>query len=1448
MRSTCLALLLAAGVISSLAGAARADDSYVPTPGIQKATRGLRDLFPGRYSGTPTVVYDTTWVGYSGSNHVGPGNWWNVYAGVNRPGTGNPNNAVWDFDSPAYAHGDSLLGWWPTNDRAPVLAAVPSDDHAYPYACLSFGNGTNNVVPGGSGRTWGVVGAWHADPGRGAGIGVTWAPIGGGQSAWCGLREHGDLSVVDATTHNPYNQDCADFIVQNCGRSVKNFPGYVRAWDQMLYRDVAPVEGEPLMVSFLYRTWMSTEYRTGPGRCGWFHGDPLSTMDGNVTSAYAIPVVDSFTVWVGVPVNDDSVTLSSGTVTRVGDPQRRWFSEVLRLWDPGAPHVELAGVAGLHPALPDTTGSVAFSTVLPWAVVSSIVHAPGNRAGTLRLVFRVQTNETGDDLTSSTWGELGGRGAAQVDDVAIQWGGGPVVTLGDFEGAEGDPDNVNNAVGASPLVYWKSTGKGPAQYFHARPLAGLEWYDLCGVVGASGRRCNMQGRVLDAGNDPAETIGDPNFAYGSNGVYGILSPTIDLTTTASPNPMGITAAMVAAPYDLGIGLDVYAGDFNYAATGCFYTYGCASYPNVSPGTKTAEWGDLVAAPAIYYNGQSPQCYPEFLPLRSRNMVVTSAASGVPDSIRIWVGVCNFPLAFGAYGNLNPHDGAYFDNISFAVINRTGGTGSVGTVSSDIWQWFNDTFPVGGPALGSGTSVAALDTCGALVKGAVNIAQPSAIADVGGNRLIELADSIVTMAPDLAVAVGDTSSSHVRVDMIFRILPGPGNYRANRGVDSLPSYPLKPGMHLKRRPNDPGTIVDPTDPSDHSFWAEYMRGPGAFASGPHPVNPATGKAEWSNLTWNSCRMDTLETNLFPANDLTSAFPVHPGYWQSTMHESDPKYVLLGIPRPRCFLVDTTRYDDLTSANQVCGSAPAWLAALPRERTGWDGALTTIEGTKLIPDGLLTPGSHVQYFLRKSQVFGHGGYAMVPDTQTIAPQRGEDSYDGHRWQEFSVLPDRWKDSQFGGYGMACHLFVDYDDRRGDELVWASVMDSVCGTAASKWGAHSGWHASRAVNLDGNTNPSLQAQAFVYKNAQAGTNWDMYAVRASESGGFVGTRLGGRLGLQGADRLVGHDARVAPTPDMLKQYYTAITLLSGDLDTRVLGPYADMPEDDIALITDFLTSSLGLASKPRGFLAAGSGFAESEGGWASDPVHQDFLSRQLGLWFVNGSYAALANSYDACTDLTSTAAISATDIYAVGLSCYTPQDVLSRNAAKAGTVNVSQYRNTGAGPYYAAVYHQRQPLNDPENFVSLVDGFDIATVWSRYCSTGYGRVAYIFNVYTKIMSSMCGGWLTPCPVLDVPQAGDGHAFADLMSVGNTVVRTGNATVRFGVANRGRVRIRLYDTVGRLVRTLADRTCPAGEGYTAVWDGRDDLGRPAARGVYFARITYASGATIGGRVVLLR
>jgi hypothetical protein len=64
-----------------------------------------------------------------------------------------------------------------------------------------------------------------------------------------------------------------------------------------------------------------------------------------------------------------------------------------------------------------------------------------------------------------------------------------------------------------------------------------------------------------------------------------------------------------------------------------------------------------------------------------------------------------------------------------------------------------------------------------------------------------------------------------------------------------------------------------------------------------------------------------------------------------------------------------------------------------------------------------------------------------------------------------------------------------------------------------------------------------------------------------------------------------------------------------------------------------------------------------------------------------------------------------------------------------------------------------------------------------------------------------------------------------------TRSARIDYGVAAAGRVRLRIFDPRGRMIRTLLDETKGPGE-YHGAWDGLNDRGEPVAGGVYFCRL----------------
>jgi uncharacterized protein DUF4331/flagellar hook capping protein FlgD len=63
--------------------------------------------------------------------------------------------------------------------------------------------------------------------------------------------------------------------------------------------------------------------------------------------------------------------------------------------------------------------------------------------------------------------------------------------------------------------------------------------------------------------------------------------------------------------------------------------------------------------------------------------------------------------------------------------------------------------------------------------------------------------------------------------------------------------------------------------------------------------------------------------------------------------------------------------------------------------------------------------------------------------------------------------------------------------------------------------------------------------------------------------------------------------------------------------------------------------------------------------------------------------------------------------------------------------------------------------------------------------------------------------------------------------------------------VTLKIYDVQGRVVRSLLEQSAAPGT-FRATWDGRDDSGRPAGKGVFFARMT-ADGRNVDSRKVVL-
>jgi subtilisin family serine protease len=73
----------------------------------------------------------------------------------------------------------------------------------------------------------------------------------------------------------------------------------------------------------------------------------------------------------------------------------------------------------------------------------------------------------------------------------------------------------------------------------------------------------------------------------------------------------------------------------------------------------------------------------------------------------------------------------------------------------------------------------------------------------------------------------------------------------------------------------------------------------------------------------------------------------------------------------------------------------------------------------------------------------------------------------------------------------------------------------------------------------------------------------------------------------------------------------------------------------------------------------------------------------------------------------------------------------------------------------------------------------------------------------------------------------------------------IEFSLAARARVSLSVYDTSGKLVRTLVDETLDTGK-HSASWNGEDSSGRPMASGVYVFRLVSGGKAAVCKSVLL--
>src|SRR5262249_50306023 len=141
-----------------------------------------------------------------------------------------------------------------------------------------------------------------------------------------------------------------------------------------------------------------------------------------------------------------------------------------------------------------------------------------------------------------------------------------------------------------------------------------------------------------------------------------------------------------------------AGMFNLSFTGEAWGFGAQTYPAVMPNGGKC-WGQPQIGPGgvgfLVFNPE-PQCFTGFEPVAGNGAPIYSANNGLPDSLRIYFAHTQQCFRFAISLGCNSNAGGYFDNVSLAFVDlpgvpgqaSAGSTVSLGSVSSDIWQFVN----------------------------------------------------------------------------------------------------------------------------------------------------------------------------------------------------------------------------------------------------------------------------------------------------------------------------------------------------------------------------------------------------------------------------------------------------------------------------------------------------------------------------------------------------------------------------------------------------------------------------------------------------------------------------------------------------------------------------------------------------------------------------------------
>jgi hypothetical protein len=511
------------------------------------------------------------------------------------------------------------------------------------------------------------------------------------------------------------------------------------------------------------------------------------------------------------------------------------------------------------------------------------------------------------------------------------------------------------------------------------------------------------------------------------------------------------------------------------------------------------------------------------------------------------------------------------------------------------------------------------------------------------------------------------------------------------------------------------------------------------------------------------------------------------------------------------------------NNVAGSyMTCYHESDPRNGTFWTGAPPAVEPCDdILPDGLFIGGTSVYYFFEARNATTGAVLGTFPEARNGAPIKTTPNYKDF-WLESSTLPE---------------LASNCDGSLANNMLVVSDYQS--------------------AGVPGRA--TTQRERLVSTLASLGLEFDVYDT--------VGTNFTNQYNTIGR-----REDRVSQAPrppfngatDTQLGNYDCIWYQGGLLTTAVT--LSDLTSDP---------DHLGQPSKDQqsletwlgGCTAGNNRLLVLEGiGWASDiqnnTTHGPAFLTARGVSVLADDYAQdlAADDLRRCARIVGQAPAAGFDGEIFGSGCPDNLDIDVIAAVNGGeaVANFVESLEDGDDPVNCADDQNRAPWHAVVRRAtgasncqrSVAMSFSFSELYPLNCTDQCLFDDYRINGENAQLVVNLFNW-AGCPINPAPIGVDDPAgaprFANELYQAQPNPANPSAMIRYTIAQKGQVQLRIFDVSGRLVRTLVDKVQePAETAYEAVWDGTNDQGQKVGSGVFFYQIDAPSFSSSKKLVIL--